>query len=291
MSESSLTSPAFQSRLEKLDLVAQKILSGEIRGDLPTGRSGAGALFRGHARYSQGDDLRFLDWNVWSRLGELLIKQFDAEENLDLRLLVDTSGSMGYGDHNKLSCAREVAALLGMVALNHHGVVHLAPFPNERAPRRYKGRTRLWPLLQELDQLHAEGTVFLDDKVPQLEHHRSRGLAIVLSDFFIEGGYDEGLTRLQRAGFRVAVVHVLDQRDLRPDIDGPVKLVDIETDLAVRADPNRTLLDAYEEEALRWCRSVEQFCLSKKIAYVRVDTAWTLERILRELLLDGGLLH
>jgi uncharacterized protein (DUF58 family) len=291
VSDASLTSPAFQARLEKLDLVAQKILSGEIRGDLPTGRSGSGALFRGHARYSPGDDLRFLDWNVWSRLGELLIKQFDAEENLDLRLLVDTSGSMGFGLNDKLSCVREVAALLGMVALNHHGVVHLAPFPHESAPRRFKGRTRLWPLLRELEGLHAKGTAFLDDKIPQLEAHRSRGLAIVLSDFFVEGGYDEGLTRLQRAGFRVAVVHVLDQRDLRPEVDGPVKLIDVETAATVRANPDEGLLDAYEVEATRWCRSVEQFCLSKRIAYVRVDTAWPLERILRELLLDGGLLH
>ncbi len=289
--ESSLTSPAFQARLEKLDLVAQKILSGEIRGDRPTGRSGTGALFRGHARYSPGDDLRFLDWNVWSRLGELLIKQFDAEENLDLRILMDTSGSMGFGDHNKLNCAREVGALLGMVALNHHGVVHIAPFPAGDAPRRYKGRTRLWPMLQDLENLQADGTGFIDEKIPQLESHRSRGLAIVLSDFFVEEGYDRGLTLLQQAGFRVAVVHVLDQRDLRPQVNGPVKLIDVETEAAVRADPSRVLLDAYEVEAMRWCQSVEQYCLSKKIGYVRIDTAWTLERILRELFLDGGLLR
>lgn len=290
MSDRSLTSPAFQARLEKLDLVAQKILSGEIRGDLPTGRAGAGALFRGHARYAQGDDLRFLDWNVFSRLGELLIKQFDAEENLDLRLLIDSSLSMGFGDHDKLRCAREVAALLGMVALNHHGVVQLAPFPDGEPPKRYRGRRRLWPMLQDLESIRASGTAFLDQRIPQLEQHRSRGLAIVLSDFFVEKGYDVGLARLQRVGFRVAVVHVLDHRDLRPDFDGPVKLVDIETQHTMRADSSKALLDAYEEEAEQWCRSVEKFCLQKRIVYVRVDTAWPLERILRELLLDGGLL-
>ena len=85
------------ARLEKLEVVARKVMAGEFRGDTRTRRRGAGSLFRGHKSYAQGDDLRFLDWNVYSRLGELLVKEFDAEENLDLVIVLDASGSMDFG--------------------------------------------------------------------------------------------------------------------------------------------------------------------------------------------------
>ncbi|MCB1282615.1 MAG: DUF58 domain-containing protein, partial [Salinibacterium sp.] len=217
------------ARLEKLDFLARKILSGELRGERRTPRRGSGTLFRDHKNYSQGDDLRFVDWNAYSRLGELLVKQFESEENLDLLLFLDASGSMDWGTANKMDYARRIAAALGFIGLRRHAKVELVPMPERRGEgrSRFFGSNRVLSYLEALERVVAEGEVDLQEAVRAgVGRRRGRGLAVVLSDFMTESDYGRALQFLRHAGFRVAAVQVLDRQDLHPDIAGLVRLVD-----------------------------------------------------------------
>ncbi|MFT7619439.1 MAG: hypothetical protein ACI97A_003093 [Planctomycetota bacterium] len=288
-----LLDSAFLARLEKLDIVARKILSGEFRGDVRTRRRGAGSLFRGHKSYSQGDDLRFLDWNVYSRLGELLVKQFDAEENLNLLLVVDASGSMDFGGNNKMIFAQKVAAALSFIALNRHARVDLAILPQDKkkgsAP--FFGRNAIGPLFQRLGSIEAGGDFDLQAELRgMVGKRRGRGVALVLSDFFAESGYSKPLQFLRHQGYRVGALHVLDREELRPKLHGRTKLVDIESSKSMKRDVSKQMIDAYEDEVRNWCQGVETFCAGNDIAYARLDTAWTLERVVTQALLRGGVL-
>ena len=287
-----LLDPEFIARLEKLDFVVRRMLVGEARGEVLTRRRGPGLLFREHKRYVQGDDLRFLDWNVYSRLGELLVKEFEAEESLALHLFVDSSASMDFGRENKFERALEVAAALGYVALRRHGGVEIVSLADEAPPRRFFGRRRVEAMLHDLAGLRAHDRFDLDRKLRRVAASgRRRGVACVLSDFFDEAGYAEGLKFLRHAGYQVAAIQILDPLDLRPDVKGRCRLLDVESERDLRLTISDDLLRAYEKEASALCDGLRRFCARYEMSYARLDTTWSLERSVRSLLGGGGVLR
>src|SRR5882724_1896694 len=92
-----LLSPEFMAKLGSLGVVSRKILAGKLRGERRSKKRGESLEFADHRQYSQGDDLRRIDWNLYGRLEKLFLKLFLAEEDLSVYLLIDGSRSMDYG--------------------------------------------------------------------------------------------------------------------------------------------------------------------------------------------------
>src|ERR1700731_262214 len=107
----------FLKKLEYLSLVSRRVFRGSLLAQRRTLQFGSGIEFADHREYTPGDDLRYLDWNVYARHGELLLKRFQEEEDLHVYFLLDCSSSMGFGDPVKFDYARQVAAALGYIAL------------------------------------------------------------------------------------------------------------------------------------------------------------------------------
>src|SRR3989442_608629 len=108
-------SPESLHRLEQLELVSRKIFSGRMKGDRLSKRKGQSVEFADYRQYSVGDDLRFLDWNLYARLDRLFIRLFLEEEDLHVYLLIDNSLSMDFGAPTKLHYVKQVAAALGFI--------------------------------------------------------------------------------------------------------------------------------------------------------------------------------
>ena len=125
-----LLATEFLRRLETLELVSTKIRAGRLKGDRLSKRKGRGSEFADFRPYSIGDDLRFLDWNLYGRLEKLFLRLFLEEEDLHVHLLVDTSESMTFGRPSKLRYAKQLAAALGFVGLVNleHGLASLAEY-------------------------------------------------------------------------------------------------------------------------------------------------------------------
>src|ERR1051326_394881 len=101
MSANELLEPEFMARLERLDIVSRKIFAGRMKGERRSKRKGQSVEFADYRNYVVGDDLRFLDWNIYGRLERLFIKLFFEEEDLHINVLVDLSKSMEFGDPEK----------------------------------------------------------------------------------------------------------------------------------------------------------------------------------------------
>src|ERR1700736_5946228 len=112
-----LLDPQFLARLEQLELVSRKIFLGRLKGERRSKRKGQSVEFADYRNYVVGDDLRFLDWNLYGRLDKLFIRLFMEEEDLHFYILIDNSMSMNYGNPTKLYYAKQVAAALGFVGL------------------------------------------------------------------------------------------------------------------------------------------------------------------------------
>src|SRR4030081_2077174 len=112
-----LLDPQFLARLEQLELVSRKIFLGRLKGERRSKRKGQSVEFADYRNYVIGDDLRFLDWNLYARLPRLFIRLFMEEEDLHFYFLLDNSLSMGFGTPTKLHYAKEIAAALGFIGL------------------------------------------------------------------------------------------------------------------------------------------------------------------------------
>src|SRR3954468_24665634 len=121
-----LLSSEFMARLDQLDVMSRKMLAGKMKGERRSKRRGQSVEFADYRNYVVGDDLRFIDWNVYARLERLFLKLFLEEEDLSLYVVLDVSKSCDYGDPNKAVYLKKVAAALGYIGLVNYNRVHLS---------------------------------------------------------------------------------------------------------------------------------------------------------------------
>src|SRR5215203_2866456 len=114
-----LLDPAFMARLDQLDVMSRKLLAGKMKGERRSKRRGQSVEFADYRNYTVGDDLRFIDWNIYARLDKLFLE----EEDLSLYILLDVSKSCDYGDPNKAFYIKQVAAALGYIGLVNYNRV------------------------------------------------------------------------------------------------------------------------------------------------------------------------
>src|SRR3982074_990047 len=154
-----LLEPQFLARLEQLELVSRKIFLGRMKGERLSKRKGQSVEFADYRNYVVGDDLRFLDWNLFARLDRLFIRLFMEEEDLHFYVLIDNSLSMDFGTPTKLHYARQVAAALGFIGLVNLDRVVIEAF-NEKLTQSLpavRGRRSLWRLLDFLNKVEPAG--------------------------------------------------------------------------------------------------------------------------------------
>src|SRR5438477_10222154 len=186
----------FLRKLESLVLTIRRSvrMSGLLRANRTSKRVGAGLEFADHRDYVPGDDLRYLDWNLYGRLGRLALRLFQEEEDVLVEVLVDASASMSVGSPPKLDLALQIGAALGYIALANLDRIALSPLGEDQAaalpPARGKGA--ILPILRFLNGVRAGGQVGLAASVraflARRRRHR-RGLAIVISDFYDPAGH------------------------------------------------------------------------------------------------------
>lgn len=285
---SPLLEPELLGRLEQLQLGTRRRLAGRFAGEHRSTRKGTSLDFADFREYQRGDDPRRIDVGVWARLDQLLVRLYEADDDLTVRLLVDTSASM---DGDKLRQAARLAAAIGFVALVRRDVVTVHTFPLERPAPRFTGRHAAHALLAHLDGLTAEGdTRFAWAVRDLLSRPGPPGLTVVLSDL-LTGEWSDGLTRLPARGGDVTVVHVLGRDELHPDLAGDLDLVDAESGEVVPVSLAPEQLRAYEANAAAWLDDVEARAHHGGAAYVRVLADDDLEGLLLGSWREAGLLR
>src|SRR5271154_6518856 len=156
----SLLDPKFLAQLEQLELVTKKIFLGRMKGERRSKRKGQSVEFADYRNYVVGDDLRFLDWNLYARLDRLFIRLFMEEEDLHFYVLIDNSLSMDFGTPSKLHYAKQIAAALGFIGLVNMDRVVVEAF-NDRLTQTMpaaRGRRSMWRLMDFLKKLDSAGT-------------------------------------------------------------------------------------------------------------------------------------
>ncbi len=269
-------------------MLAARRAKSSLRGERRSRARGQSVEFADHRNYVFGDDVRYLDWNLYGRLDRLFLKLYEEERELPVRILLDASESMTFGDPVKFDFARQVAAAIGYVALCGFDRVSVVPFPDnaEESPlrsalRSVRGRRSALTLFQNLSQLTAKGPADLNAALRRgAIEARQAGLAIVLSDFLDPAGYETGLGALLARGFQVDVVHILAPDELEPTTYGDLRLVDSETGGQQEVTFGRYRLAAYRKTVQDFCQRLREFCAARGMNYFLASSATSLEELL-----------
>ncbi len=289
-----LLDPAFLQKLDTLSLLSRKRLRGVQRGDRRSTARGRGVEFDDYRAYQLGDDYRYIDWNVVSRLDRLFVKMFSEEEDLDVSLMVDTSLSMAAGRPAKLLVAKQLAAAIGYIGLVNLDRVGVTAFASGAASRldRLRGRGRAFNLLAFLEGLSPSGTTDLEMAMRRhLAASRRSGLLILLSDLFDPRGYEQALLLSRHHRFQTFLIHILADEELVPNIAGDLRLVDVETGRAVEVTVDAEALGAYASARDAFFNEIERFCFRHGIDYLRTATSVPVETLVLRWLRQGGLLQ
>lgn len=283
----------FMSRLDKFDLLSRKMLAGKMKGERRSKRRGQSVEFADFRNYVIGDDLRFIDWNIYARLDKLFIKLFLEEEDLALYVLIDTSKSADFGDPNKLMYMKRVAAALGYVGLVNYNRVSISAMSDNMVADTggMRGRRRVSTMLDFIDKLEPSGPSNFATACKRFAlTHRSKGVLVVLSDFFDKSGFENGLRYIAGGKYDTFAVQILSPQEIEPEITGDLKLKDIEDGDFAEVSITGPLIKKYKSNLNAYCLSLKDYITRRGGSYLFSSTAVPFETLVLNYLRERRLL-
>lgn len=232
------------ARIERLALSPDRRVPGSGSGPHRSRSRGRSLDVVEWREYQPGDDPRSIDVQAWARLDQVLVKLYEADVDLRVQLIVDSSASMGIGD--KLRQAARVSAAVGLAALVRNEAVSICTL-SDPVPRRFRSRSAVGAFLGLVGSWHAEGPTPLVDHARRLSASTRRaGMVVVVSDFLTPDGLD-AIDRLAARREQVVAVQVTAAIDEDPEVLGEVQLLDVETGDRVDVDLSPAVVEEFVE--------------------------------------------
>lgn len=298
-------------KLEQLTLTADSVRVGAMKGDRRSRKRGSSIEFSDYREYTQGDDLRRLDWNVYARLERPFIKLTEEEEDLAVHILVDTSASMNWPlikdnssiEVNKLRYALILAGAVGYIGLLSGDLVFVTLFDsrNRQSWGPFRGRQNGWPLIQFLEANYSarlmtdgatSGLTTLNSSLRNYALRAGRpGLLFLLSDLLSPDGFRDGLNAIQSRGHEVAIVHLHSPDEMNPELSGDFKLIDVETNEESEVTLDPLTMEEYSQRLEAWHADIGGFCGQRGIHYSPLSTATAWELIILRSLRRQGVVR
>ena len=284
-----LVDPVFFSRLDNIELRAKSIVEGFLHGLHRSPFVGFSVEFNSHREYVQGDDLRHVNWKIYARQRRLYVKEFDAETNMNLYIMLDISGSMECANtgRSKLHYGSALAAALAHLALKQHDAVGITLFAD-----RVVSHTRPSAKPHQLQEILQ--SIVATDARPESDATRAlhqcaelanhRGMVVIISDLFDEvDAITDGIEHLQFQNHEVLIFHILDpwERDL--PLEGNIRFHDMETgeEITTQAESIR---EQYLKTVNDWRSELERECLNRSVDRIELTTDDPLDQALLDYL-------
>lgn len=273
-------------KIKRLDLRARLVVEGFLTGQHQSPYHGFAVEFAAHREYVPGDDLRHIDWKVWSKTDRLYIKEYEEETNLKCNIIVDCSKSMRYGEKSgwsKFDYSATAAAALAFFLQQQQDSVGLVTFSNkiDKNIKASGGPNHLKLLLHELESTQPDNTTEVSKVFLELGGlFRQRGLIVLFSDLLISPDLvKEALSRFRFRGHEVVVFHVLHEHELTFPFDDNTMFKGLETDVQLFTEP-RSLRKAYLETLEKYLAEVRKVCAGLGVDHVLMDTSQPLDAVL-----------
>ena len=279
------------TRLERLRLQPNRRKTNRTQGEHASGKGGSSTEFADYRNYVPGDDVRFVDWNIFARLNRPYMKLYQYEEVMHVAILVDASNSMKF--ENKFERARQLAAAMGVTALM--GVERVSAYvvgASEEPPRVMppsSGRASMRRLFDFFERAECGGDAPIDGAVEaMLRRHRGRGMAIVISDFLTPASLARPFNLLYSAGLEIFALQVLGPTEIDPELTGDLRLVDSENGTTVDVSSIDELHGIYHEHREQLQEHVRRQSRTRNGRFLSISSEAPLDWVLFDLLQRQG---
>jgi uncharacterized protein (DUF58 family) len=283
--------PAVIRQIARLDLRAKFIVEGFISGLHASPFQGFSVEFSEHRKYTSGDNIADIDWNVYAKTDRFYIKKFQAETNLTGYLVMDLSGSMGYTyrqELTKFEYGISLAAALCYLMIKQQDPVGVIAFDQKvrQSLAPASKRSQLGNILSLLAKLKPAGTTDIEASLHQVASMiRHRGLVMLFSDLLGDPeSILKSIHRLRHAGHDLIIFHILDEAEAEFPFHGMLRLEDNETNETLEVDADAIRAD-YLDEVANFRALYKQDCVRARIDYVPLHTGMPFDKALMSYLL------
>jgi uncharacterized protein (DUF58 family) len=290
----------FFSRLETLSLELRADLAGFFGGKHLVKTYGQTVEFADYREYTLGDDIRRIDWNLYSRFEKFFLKLFTDERQMHTQIFIDCSASMGKDNPQKASYTIGIAAALGYLSVHNMDKVSYKIIKGDRAEDPYGtivGKRSFFRAISGLDELTFEGENDLSSAIVSCENTGSNdGLTVIISDFFTDSDWRRAVDYLAYKKRQVLLIQVLTPEEMDPSYTGRVNLIDSESEDITDTKNMKMNIDissqmAYEEAMRELLGDLQTFCVSRGATFVSVPTDQPIEKVLFKELLKVGIVE
>lgn len=271
------------ARVERLRINPLRRRTNRMRGEHLSGKGGTSIEFSDYREYVVGDDMRYVDWNIFSRLNHPYLKLYAHEEEMHVLLLLDSSSSMDF--EGKFELGRQIVAAIAVMGLmgvekvsvyacgsRQQGPVKLAPC---------SGRVNLKRLFRFLEGIEPGGDFTVEAAIEDvLKEHRGKGVAYVVSDFLTFGDVGRSFNVLHGAGLEIHGLQILSPSERDPELTGDLRFVDSETNETLDISSVGELLGLYHEHLAALERYLASECRRRSGRFLAVGTDEPLKTIL-----------
>ena len=297
--KNSYINDGFFSRLETLALNLKADLRGFFGGKHLVRTYGQTVEFADYREYMLGDDIRRIDWNLYSRFEKFFLKLFTDERQMHVQIFLDCSASVGKEDSKKGEYAVAVAAALGFLSVHNMDKVSFNLIKGDKAENPYGtivGKTAFFRAISELENVKFEGDADLERAITRCPNTGSSdGLTVIISDFFTKTDWKKAVDYLTYKKRQVLLVQLMTPDELEPVYDGRLNLIDAEAeDLTdprnMKLRITRSLQMAYQEALKDFKEDLKSFCVSRGAEFISIDTDKSIEKMLFGELLKVGIM-
>ncbi len=290
----------FFSRLETMSLNLKSSLAGYFGGKHLVKTYGQTVEFADFREYQLGDDIRRIDWNLFSRFEKYFLRLYTDERQMQVQIFLDCSASLGSEDPHKAAYAVAATAALGFLAVQNMDKLSINFMRGEKSENPYGtiiGKNGFFRAMSDLSEITFDGEVDIEKCVKSCpDTGENNGLTVIISDFFTDSDWKRAVDYLLYKKRQVLLVQLLTTDEIDPAYDGRVNLLDSEAvDISdtknMKLRINKAMIEAYTQALSDFIDDIRTYCNKRGVGFISVDTGKPIERVLFGDLLKAGVME
>ncbi|HEX9061114.1 MAG TPA: DUF58 domain-containing protein [Clostridia bacterium] len=279
---SELFNQEFLKKLSAIAISSRVVLSGGMSGNRKSRSKGSSVEFSDYREYSLGDDFRRIDWNAYGRFDKLFIKLFMEEREAPVTIILDTSKSMMWGQPQKSTASRRLAAALSYMCLANYDRLNIALIGDGISSLKLnmRGKNSFPSILDFLENARYEGVTNIDLSIRQI-NFSGRGISVIISDLLSGDSIKDVIKYLKLRKQEVMVCQVLSPEEISPDIHESVRLIDSETGEIRDVTVTSSVLKTYKKVFEKFIKEKEGACTGLGASYMMINSDLPTEEMIK----------